>query len=142
MPKRLLVTYNAMDGIPTGRHEVGNVIVYSGDYGRQKYAGVPGIPPEQAREAEAKVAELRQDIAVDVDNIDEAWVYVGQAAMGGAVELIRDLQRMGKKIHMIACDCDKTAKENLAASLRIIKIIWCECGGRFTCAELVHDLAT
>ena len=129
-----------MDGIPLGRFETGNVIVYSGDYGRQKYANVPGIPDSQAQEAEAKVKELAGAIGAELPNIDEAYVYVGAAAMDGAMRLIRDLRKAGKQVTMIFCDCCASAKLKMAAELQVPHIK-CECGGRITCAQLVRQLA-
>jgi hypothetical protein len=140
MTKIMIVTYNAMRGVPVGRHENGNVIVYSGDYGRAKYAGIPFIPSQQEEEAERKMSELKQDLVADVQNIDEAYIYVGAAAMNGAMALIRDLIKIGKKVHMVACDCDFRIKQQFAEE-HSLKWIESECGGRETCARLVDDLA-
>src|SRR3989344_5265985 len=108
--KTMLVTYNAIRNIPVGRYEKGQVVVYSGDYGRAKYISfIPQSGGLQERsqhtEAEAKVAELASDLATDVQNIDAACVYVGSgsAAMDGAMALIRDLRAVGKKVTMVAC---------------------------------------
>ena len=138
--KILIVTYNAMHDVPVGRHENGKVIVYSGDYGRAKYTGIPFVGSNQKTDAEKKMAELKQDLAADTQDIDEAYVYVGAAAMHGAMELIRDLLKVGKKVHMVACDCDCEAKRQFADNFSI-PWIESECGGRETCARLVSELA-
>lgn len=136
----MIVTYNAMKSVPVGRHENGKVIVYSGDYGRAKYTGIPFVGSDQKTDAERKMAELKQDLAVDTQNIDEAYVYVGSAAMHGAMELIRDLLKAGKKVHMVACDCDSETKRQFAKNLSL-PWIESECGGRETCTRLVSELA-
>lgn len=141
MAKIMIVTYNAMQGVPVGRHENGKVIVYSGDYGRAKYTGIPFVGSDQKTDAERKMAELKQDLAVDTQNIDEAYIYVGSAAMHGAMELIRDLLKVGKKVHMVACDCDGATKRQFANNLSV-PWIESECGGRETCARLISELAS
>ena len=147
--KTMLVTYNRMEGIPIGRHEEGGVVVYSGDYGRSKYSALAplfltplggALACEQERAAETTLASVANDLSVDIPNIDSAYVYVGVAAMNGAMELIRGLQAAGKKVTMVACDCDEETKSQFADDLGI-KVIWSECGGRTTCADLVRQLA-
>ena len=46
MSRILVVSYNEVMGVPVGRHERGGVIVYSGDYGKAKYTGVPLLRPQ------------------------------------------------------------------------------------------------
>jgi hypothetical protein len=143
MMKVLLVTYNEMHDVPLGRYEKGRVIAYSGDYGRDKYMTlVPSpIDDQQRADAERTVRQLQTDIEADLSNIKEAYVYVGAAAMDGAMKLIRSLQLAGKKIYMIACDCMGEEKATFAVELGITEVMWCECGGRDTCARLVHMLS-
>lgn len=141
--KVLLVTYNAMDGVPLGRYEKGRVIAYSGDYGRAKYMTLVPTPidDQQRTDAERTVRQLQTDIETDLSNIEEAYVYVGAAAMDGAMELVRSLQSAGKKVHMVACDCMEVDKVAFAFMFGITEVMWCECGGRDTCAHLVHTLS-
>ncbi len=139
--KKMLVTYNAMEGIPVGRYEVGNLIVYSGDYGRSNYTGIPFVGENQVADAEKKMEEIVTDLAKDVAQIDSAYVYVGSAAMKGAFALIQDLNKAGKEVHMVACDCSLSEKEEMARQLSISRID-CECGGRDTCRRFVAELST
>lgn len=143
MNKVLLVTYNQMHGVPLGRYEKGRVIAYSGDYGRAKYMTLVPTPidDQQRTDAERTVRQLQTDIEADIANIEEAYIYVGAAAMDGAMQLIRSLQDAGKKVHMVACDCMEADKVAFAIMLDITEVMWCECGGRETCAQLVYALA-
>src|SRR3989344_7035389 len=135
--RAMLVTYNAMRGIPIGRYEEGEVVVYSGDYGREKYVALSPIfltplggelAYEQTVVAERKLADVVNDLSSDIQNINSAYVYVGVAAMRGAMELIRGLQKADKKVTMVACDCDLETKSQFAQNLGI-EVIWSECGG-------------
>ena len=141
MSRILLVSYNEVQGVPVGRHESGGVIVYSGDYGKAKYAGVPWLGSTQIAVAETMLSELAQDIVVDIGNVDEVYVYVGLAAISGAMDLIADLQKAGKKVHIVACVCDRRVKERFADKLGIPDVIWSACSGYAVCGDIVKRFA-
>ncbi len=143
MAKIMLVTYNAIPGIPIGRHFLGDVVVYSGDYGRDTFMReifVPNEVVEQAiNAAEKKLAEIKKALEVDVQDITEAYIYVGVGALKGAIELIRNLKAKGKIVRMVACSCEIETKRQLARELGI-NWIESECGGRDTCANIIRKL--
>lgn len=133
MAKFLVVSYSVIPGIPVGRYELCNTIVYSTDY----------RPPNARRRwTSPNVIELEQKLDMDIQNKDivEAYVYLCVAMMRGAMDLIRELRKAGKKVRMVACDCEHEIKQRFADDLDI-RWIKSECGGRETCAKLIHDLA-
>jgi len=141
MSRILVVSYNEVMGVPVGRHERGGVIVYSGDYGKAKYTGVPWLGAKQVAVAEAKVAELAHDIVDDINSVDEVYVYVGRAAMGGAMRLIVDLKKACKKVHMVACTCERADKQFFADGLGVADVIWSACSGYAALGEIVRQFA-
>lgn len=132
MAKFLVVTYSVIPGIPVGRHEVDNTIVYSTNY----------TPNTCHRWMSPNLIELEQKLEMDIQNKDivEAYVYLSVAMMNGAMQLIRDLRKAGKKVRMVACDCEHEIKQRFAEDLDL-RWIKSECSGRETCAELIRELA-
>lgn len=133
MAKFLVVSYSVIPGIPVGRHELCNTIVYSTNY----------RPPNARRRwTSPNVIELELQLEMDIYNKDivEAYVYLSVAMMNGAMDLIRALRRAGKKVRMVACDCEHEIKQRFAEDLDL-RWIKSECGGRETCAELIRKFA-
>ncbi len=139
MSKIMLITYNDVVGVPIGRYETEKVIVYSGNYGRDAYAGIPHISQKQTNAAERVVAELKQSIAKDLDIVHIVFVYVGAAALQGSTSLVRDLIEKGKEVRMVACDCAYDQKNEIKETYQI-EWIACECGGEFTCSQIIQDI--
>ena len=145
MKKIILVTYNPLQGIPIGRYQCGNVTVYSGDYGKAQLEAMSLFEvnettlDEAVARAEAEVLALKQQIVADTANIDEAYVYVGMAAIDGAMKLLQELKNMGKAAHMIACPCNFGEKSSFANKIHIDWVM-SECGGERTCARIIREL--
>ena len=125
--KNLIVSHNEINGIPSGRHKIGNVVVYSGlsDHG----ISTPVATMDQIVETENEIGE-----------IDTVYVYVGVVFARNAVELIRNLVKQKKRVCMIACDCFGAEKKVLACRLSV-QLVACECGGRDTCTQLISELS-
>lgn len=140
--KVLVVSYNAIRGIPLGRSVVGNVIVHSGDYGRDAYCRPDSRATiqEQTSAAERVSAQLAQQCHTDLDVIEDAYVYVGASGYDGQIALMEILLGRGKRVRMVACDCLDQDKRSVTERLGV-EWIMSECGGEEKLAELVRELA-
>jgi len=143
MGKAIVVSYNAITGIPEGRYAKGNAIAYSADWGRaftaeNVEAGSAGrrIAEAQQAVAEGTLGALVGMIKEDLHQVDTVYVYVGVRAKEGSKHLISRLKALGKAVHMVACKCDRTEKVAFAKMVDV-DIIWAdECGGHNMCAEI------
>jgi len=154
MLKTMVVSYNPIHGAKLGRFEKGSAVAYSADYDWRDYAeavvmafavGSPGIIDstcsEQHDAAENALSNLAESLAQDLGTIEVIYVYVGVSAMDGAMKFIKKVQELGKKVHMIACDCERDVKERFAQKLGI-DITWTCCGGEDKCGEIFTRLST
>jgi len=136
MAKIMIVTYNKIPGIPVGRHENGNVVMYSGVYYcLAEYTDISFGGTDQNERV-----KLKKNFVADVHNIGEAYIYVGNRRGDEAKELICSLLKDGKKVHMVACSCDEEAKWQFARKLSI-PLIESDCNGCLTCDRLFRELA-
>lgn len=125
MPKIAIITcevfYEAYE-IPPGCYENGNLIIFSGHFGRSLYREVPGFL-------------LGQE-----DMFDEAYVYWGNDE-GDEEALISFLMRAGKKVHVVSCGCSRRAKQ--LADEHSLEFLHCSCGNnsQLFFIELIEHLA-
>lgn len=142
--KTMIVTYNQIQGVPVGRCEKGNVVGYSAEWGFEELALDLLLAPSFLQEAlekniqrtaEATMSSLQEMLVIDLKTVETVYVYVGMNAMDGAMNFIEKLQKMGKQVHMIACDCDSRIKADFARKLGI-DVIWTSCGGDAKCGEI------
>lgn len=135
MSKKMLITYTNLSEIPAGRSLENDLIVYSGTVCR----GLYGKIGEQTNITDKKTLVLMEQLAEDLAEVLDVYVYVGLNAIQNAAELINDLQERGKVAHMIACSCcELKTKKELARELGIdLKLS--QCGGQKICCKLIED---
>lgn len=161
MPKALLITYNQIPNIPLGRHETGNVIVFSGDYGKDRYlisdaeANYRMMKMETSQEERDKFDIERREqtskaedtlhntinlIGIDdLDLVEAVFIYVGLHAMPGAMALAKSLLWTGKKIVLFACDCEYETKRDFAKEIGCEIMMTPECGGRKMAQMIIEE---
>lgn len=149
MEKVLLLTYHQIPGVPRGRYEKGNIIVYSDEYYERYEVGVVGARTlkawMQAREAGTAIAVARTiaglsvSFASDLPRVDTVYFYVGQNAASWILSLIAGLRTepRKKKVVMISCRCERDKKERFAKEFGV-EIIWDDCGGHKACMQIVE----
>ncbi len=144
----MVVSYNSISGVPLGRHEDGNVVAYSAEWGFEQFADIAvleamtGVPfyddtvDKNCRNAaEGAFSNLETMLADDLLAVETVYVYVGESARDRAMSFIQKLQSIGKTVHMVACDCRQQSKIRFAEQLGI-DITWCQCGGENECGEI------
>lgn len=161
MSKALLVTYNQIPNIPIGRHEIGNVIICSGDYGKDSYLlpaeaqmdrRIEMLFSQEARDkynakrqeqSEKAEATLRNTSTMidngDIDQVSTVFIYVGKYAMQGAMNLARSFVKTGKKIVLFACDCEEDTKQSFAKEIGCEIMVSGDCGGRKMARAIIDE---
>jgi len=126
----VVITYNSVRDFPAGTYEgkSGPVIVYSHDNTRT-----------WDEEAESKLGQIMHGIfgRITPEDIKQVYMYVGLYAKDGALRAAEGLAKDIGKLTLVACDCESGEKQATADRLGA-PIIWSECGGRRTLAEIVR----
>jgi len=156
MAKAVLITYNEIPGVPIGRTVIGNVTVYSGDYGRDGHLyqtmfdaakallnDLEGFISNQkvlSSMAENELKKVSGNINIDdLEKAEKIVIYTGLQAIKGATELAKCIKALDKNILLLACDCKKEKKEQIAKQLGIEIIFTGECGGQSSCRKFIED---
>lgn len=132
----LLVTYNGLPGILSGRSMVGNVLIYTGKNDLPPFT-ITTANPELIGLAETTLASFRSQLFLDLKNIEDVYVYVGNVARDAAMKFIEELVALGKKVRMIACDCHKAENQKFEHFLSVPWIV-SDCSGCETCRDLIR----
>ncbi len=131
----LVITYNSVEGYPTGTYngKNGPVVVHSN--GNTKTWG--------REEAEGKLGQIMHGLygKVDQDDVKQIYLYVGLYAKHGALSAASNMAGNGKKLTLVACGCDRSEKSHTAERIGA-PIIWSECGGRHTLNKIVSEELT
>lgn len=150
----MLITYNRLPTIPIGRQVVGEMIVISGDYGRDSFLyethekmgeafrkdkeGFLARQKEQREKAEREAKRLINSLQMDdIEKCGTIIIYIGVYALGEMFNLARSLKPLEKNILIIACDCYKEYKKVEALNIDIPIHFTNECGGGKTCEEFI-----
>jgi hypothetical protein len=126
----VVITYNSVRDFPAGTYEgkSGPVIIHSHDNTSTWYD-----------EAEGKLGSIMHGIfgRVTPEDVKQVYIYAGLYAKNGALRAAERLAGEIGKLTLVACDCDAGEKKAIANRLKA-PVIWSECGGRRTLAEIVR----
>lgn len=138
MSKILVLTYGKIEGIPEGRHERGNLAIYSGGLICEKYAGPLFQSSAIGEQEDLQIKKIKIAFMQDLQNVELAFVYVGAGALEGAKELFDIMRKAGIKINAVVCTCQNKEKRHFLRLLANEWIISRECGGEKTLEDIVQ----
>lgn len=118
MNRILVVTYNFLNGIRSGRYAVGRLILYTGF----RYYDDQVLPDE------------------DLVSAEKAYIYLGIENMKTIGTLIEKMRAANPKIEIciFACDCGWKEKEKIAEKYGLQLEMTC-CGGYSYCGRLIRE---
>lgn len=134
--KTVIISCDDIFSLPAGRHQQGSAVVYSNK--RNSYEYISTILAAIETEGSAYAAEVIKSIErevgerltqfgalliEDLKSAQEVYVYVGYMEFFEATKLINYARSLGKKVYMVACDCEKARKEEFAKSTGV-DVIW------------------
>lgn len=127
--RSLFLTYHALDGIPPGRSEEANSVIYSG-IGVKSHYGAEIFEGPQAR-------TLKQSFYKDLLEVRTIYLYIGTPPLEHAKELLLKFLDLRKQVLVIACDCADNEKEELKKLSHRWEWTTNKCGGE---EEMLHIL--
>lgn len=129
-PVTYVSTYREVEGFARGLHKGANRDVFITGPESYESCTLIGIVTKRFKEY--------QDLSTILPKIDEVYIYFGREdTYAGLMNTISAENK--NKIKLVACDCNKSKKQQLAQKLGL-DIIESECGGRKTLARIVTDL--
>lgn len=136
----VLISYNPVNGFPSGWHSDRKLFVCANDNGRGASVGDGKNEKEKAGSVMHKISGNFYNGSVPVENVREFVVYAGLNALEGAIYMAKGLKEKASSVPVTvaACSCDWDKKKNLLADTGI-RIISCECGGRNTLGNLAKQ---
>lgn len=123
----VILTYNYVNGFPSGVHGDGRLAVISS--GSRHY-----------EESSKVLHDLMHEVydREDFGNVDMIYVYAGINAMSGALHAASNL--VGEsRVTLVACTCEGEHKKRFAES-QGIDIIFGECGGQRTLGRIAEQI--
>jgi len=134
--KALLVSYNPVGDFTIGRFEGKHVNILSGNH----YHNCIGSEKRRVRDAEEELGALVHGLKTkDLDSVDQIIAYVGKCGFDRAVKVIERFVNEGRKVTMVACDCNWSAKQHIASRLGI-PLVECSCGGESKMGEIAERI--
>ena len=146
--KTLFVTYNSVNGFPTGFYEDDSVITVSGDYGRGDFGFMYSMAEdnetkERIREtakltSEAVMIELREGVGDLLDRVSKGFIYTGISSQSIAGSMAKTMKSKGIDATIVGCDCGENEKRAIARDTGV-SFLLSECGGIETMGNLARD---
>ena len=137
-PITFVTSYRGARGYPNGLYEgkTRDVVIAGVSIpDAWEKGGQHTVLSEVAHRAYDYSGKVMQDF---LPRIDEMIVYLGKDGAGAAFHHVRDLMKQNgkRKIRMVACDCGYDSKRKFLTRHNL-GVIWSECGGRTTLADMV-----
>jgi hypothetical protein len=137
----VLMSYNPIDGFIPGVHGDGRIVVYCWDR---------RLCSEACRDAARSITDaFYRDFNLRKDGqlFEHIFVYAGKNAIDEAIQAARmighdwkDGSDSGKRVTLVACDCEIEMKRRIAHESYTINMILCECGGKATMGRIAQQV--
>jgi hypothetical protein len=140
----VLMTYNTVEGFVPGTHADGRIIVYSWD---------KRFKDSRCRDAAKSITDRFYEdfnLRKDAQLFEHIFVYAGINAIDEAIQAARmighdwknpELDDSGKRVTLVACDCDLDKKRRAAHDSYTVDMILCGCGGDVVMGKIAKQVA-
>jgi hypothetical protein len=136
----IVITPDCVNEYKTGIYngKEGPVIIYSDDEGRDNIY-ISRYTEDWDDNAEFRLNRTLHSIYgnTDLENVNQVYLYMGADSMIGCLNAAKSLSGNGKKLTIVACDCEAYSAGEIAKKLGA-PIIRSECHGRKTLQGIVE----
>lgn len=120
MKKTAIISYRKLGNIPIGLHQIGNVDIFTADFGFEK----SNTLNEQvlARKKNELLADLHKELLPYIDDYLKIMIYIGQFPEEDVpdepcyiFEMLNEYfyNRPNKKVIIVGCGCSKELKQKI-----------------------------
>jgi len=139
--KIAIITYNRIGegGYRNGRFVCDDKEIFIAQNGhRSKWAAGGGSDEEKRKTRSRAAASVAKQVTLS--DMNHIYLYVG--ATGGEEAIRQTAGILAEKITYVMCNCSSEKKRRMIKEFgnKDAKIVWCECGGRKTLAQIIKQL--